>query len=152
MKIVRSVLVYFIKNDEILLLLRNKKSNDLNEGKWIGIGGKIENGESDIDALFRESKEEVGLKPLNYQKLGIVHFYDDGYYEEMTLFRCTNFDGQVKDCNEGTLKYIDIKDIFSLNLWEGDKIFLPFVFNNQTFKKIVLKYKHHSLVESNIEK
>ncbi|MBP5173487.1 MAG: NUDIX domain-containing protein, partial [Clostridia bacterium] len=72
-----TVLCYISRGDSYLLLYRNKKENDENEGKWIGIGGRIEEGESPEDCLIREVREETGLQLDGYRYRGLVTFVSD---------------------------------------------------------------------------
>ena len=123
---VRTTLAYIEQNDSYLLLHRNKKKNDLNEGKWIGVGGKIEKGESVVSAFKREIKEETGLDVGKYRYLGKIDFLNDRYPpERMFLFKVASFSGELIPCSEGELAWVKKKEVLSLPLWEGDKAFLP---------------------------
>ena len=142
----KTVLIYLKKDNKYLMLLRNKKENDLNEGKWIGIGGHIEQNETTEEALIREVKEETNLDLISYKSRGYIHFINDEYEEIMYLFTSDNFEGNLIECNEGTLKWIDEKDILNLNLWEGDRIFLPTLLYKEEEIKLELIYKGKKLV------
>lgn len=84
---VRSTLCYIENNGKYLMLYRNKKENDMNEGKWLGLGGKIEEGESPDDCVMREVREESGIELTAVHARGLVHFIDDsGYEEDMYLY------------------------------------------------------------------
>lgn len=150
MKIVKTVLIYLKKENQILMLLRNKKQDDYNANKWIGVGGKILENESVYQALLREVKEETNLSLLDAKYLGLVKFIDNDYVEEMSLFTSSSFTGELKECDEGTLSYVDIRKIDTLELWEGDKIFLPFVLNEKEFNKIILTYQNSKLIAHEI--
>ena len=136
-----TVLIYLEKNDEYLLLYRNKKNNDMNKGKYIGIGGKVEVGETVFDALKREVKEETNLDLCSYEYKGIVYFHNDDFHEAMHLFTSIDFKGQIKECDEGTLHWVKKDKIMSLPMWEGDKIFFDYIKNNEPFFKLDLYYK-----------
>lgn len=115
----------FIKNDgKILMLHRNKKKNDFNEGKWIGIGGKLEYGESPEEALVREVQEETGLTLKDFRMIGIVTYAPDeaaNYEGEVTFFYTSDaFEGSLIECNEGDLEWVEEFEITDLNLWESD--------------------------------
>ena len=142
-----TVLCYIKKDDCYLLLLRNKKKNDMNEGKWMGVGGHIENNETPKEAAIREIKEETGLvvEQLNY--VGVVEFVNDDYSEVMHLFTVDAFKGELIECNEGTLKWVPIKDIYNYPMWEGDKAFLPLIAKPSPFFKLKVIYKGKQLVE-----
>lgn len=143
----KTVLAYIQKDDKILMLFRNKKENDLNMGKWIGIGGHIEIGEDKEIALRREIKEETGLDVLSYQYRGEILFQNDIYEEIMYLFIVDSFKGSLIPCDEGALSWIDKKDIMSLNMWEGDRIFLPILLTTDEMINLVLRYSGDKLVE-----
>lgn len=141
-----TVLCYIKRDDSYLMLFRNKKKNDMNEGKWMGVGGHIEKGETPEQAAIREIKEETGLivESLNY--VGVVKFINDDYDELMHLFTVDSFKGELIECNEGELKWIPIKDIYNYPMWEGDKAFLPLLVNNSEFFKLKLTYQGKKLV------
>ena len=148
----KTVLWYIEDNEKYLMLNRNKKTNDLNIGKWIGVGGKIEH-ESIMDALHREVFEETNLEIIESIYFGEVQFFQDNYQEIMYLFKVTKFKGLLSETCEGTLKWINKNEILKLPLWAGDKIFLERLFNNKPFQLLVLRYdgeklKDHTFIET----
>lgn len=140
---IETVLCYIEKEDSYLMLYKNKRKNDYNLGKWVGIGGHKEDNESIEECLLREVYEETGLKLLNYKHRGIIYFYNDDYKEKMYLFTSCHFSGNLIDCSEGELKYILKKDIYKLPMWEGDKYFLDKLLNNEDYFEMILKYKNN---------
>ncbi|MBQ3253096.1 MAG: 8-oxo-dGTP diphosphatase [Acholeplasmatales bacterium] len=144
----KTVLCYIEDNNKYLMLHRTKKNQDLNEGKWLGIGGHIEANETPDEALIREVLEETGLTLLNYTFNGIVEFINDNYKEIMYLYTSNSFEGLISECNEGELSWIDKDKILSLNLWDGDKIFLKKLFNNETNFYLRLYYDNNNFVRS----
>lgn len=142
----KTVLCY-IKNEknQYLLMHRNKKENDINKDKYIGVGGHIEFQENKEEALLREVKEETNLTLLNYKYIGEVYFKDDDYEEIMYLYESDKYIGELSECNEGTLIFVNKEEILSLNLWEGDKEFLIYLLNEKTFTRLELIYKNHKL-------
>ena len=143
----KTVLCYLHRGDKYLLLYRNKKNNDINEGKWIGIGGHIEPGETKELALKREVKEETGLLINSYKYRGDLIFINDDYEEIMYLYTSDDFSGELIECDEGELHWIDKDKILELNLWEGDRTFLPKLLNTDEFIKMTLRYSKDQLIE-----
>ena len=144
---VNSTLIYLERGDEYLMLHRTKKENDCNRDKWIGIGGKFEEGESPEECALRETKEETGLALTSYRYRGIVTFVSDKWESEyMHLFTADGFEGTLKDCDEGELAWIKKKDLLALPAWEGDKIFLRLLDKDEPFFSLKLKYEGDTLV------
>ena len=125
---INTTLCYIEKDNKYLMLHRIKKQNDLNQDKWIGIGGKFEDKESPEQANRREALEETGLTLQNCNYRGIVTFVSNKWPTEyMHLFTCIDFSGDLKECDEGVLEWVDKSKIYDLPLWEGDKIFLKLI-------------------------
>ena len=142
-----SVVCYLKKNDCYLLLFRNKKKNDYNPDKWIGVGGHLEKGETIDQAAIREIKEETGLDVHSLSCSGEVLFVYDDYQEKMYVYEITDFSGELIECDEGDLKWIPIKDTYHYPMWEGDKAFLPLLINHEQYFNIELHYKNDVLVK-----
>ena len=145
-----TTLCYLEKDGAYLMLHRVKKKKDVNKEKWIGVGGHFEEGESPEDCLIREVREETGLTLTEWQYRGIVTFVsDEAPTEYMHLFTAAGFAGQMKEtCDEGTLEWVPIEKIPTLNLWEGDKIFLRLLSENAPFFSLKLVYQGSSLVKA----
>ena len=138
---VNSTLCYIERRGEYLMLHRVKKKNDINKDKWIGIGGKLEEGESPFDCVLREAREETGLRLIDPQYRGLVTFTDDtGYTEQMHLFTCQRFEGELSECDEGELEWVKISLIESLPIWQGDKLFLSLLSGDEPFFSLKLSY------------
>ena len=142
-----TVLCYLKKDNQYLFMLRNKEKNDLNEGKWIGIGGHIEPGETKEEALIREVKEETGFTIKSFSYRGEILFINNDYQEIMYIFTSDDFDGEMIECNEGELSWIDKDKILDLNLWEGDRYFLKPLLNSDKMIKMEMRYKDKQLVK-----
>ena len=144
---IKTTLAYIEKGDSYLLLYRDKKENDLNEGKWIGVGGKIEPGESNVHAFKREIKEETGLEVKGYSYLGKIDFLNDLYPpERMFLYKVTSFEGNLTCCDEGELAWAKKSEMGCLPMWEGDKAFLPLLEEKHPKPfSLILEYRGGSL-------
>ena len=144
---INSTLCYLERGDEYLMLHRVKKKNDMNHDKWIGVGGKFEDKESPEDCILRECFEETGLTLTEYRYRGLVTFVSDLYPTEyMHLFTATGWMGEPHPCDEGELAWIKKRDLLSLPLWEGDKIFLRLLDTDDPFFSLKLKYEGEALV------
>ena len=122
---IRSTCGYLRQNGRWLMLLRNRKKDDVNQGKWIGPGGKFEPGEDARTCMKRELFEETGLidDELNFE--GLIYFrYPHKEEEKIWIYTCDRFHGEMHPCNEGTLEWIGEEKIPGLSLWEGDRLFL----------------------------
>ena len=148
---VNTTLCYIEKGNSWLMLHRVKKKNDINRDKWIGIGGKFEENETPEECLLREALEETGLKLISYRLRGIVTFISDRYEGEyMYLFTSDNWEGELKECNEGTLEWFKKEDVIGLHIWEGDKLFLKELIEDRGFFTMKLRYEGDMLSESEI--
>ena len=147
---IQTTLCYIEQNNAYLMLHRIKQKHDLNQDKWIGIGGKFEEGESPEDCLLREALEETGLTLTQYRYRGIVTFVSDRYpSEHMHLFTASKFTGTLKECDEGVLEWVQKDTLLSLPHWEGDEIFLKLLENlEQPFFSLKLCYEGDTLVEA----
>ena len=118
-------LCYIENNGRYLMLHRNKKKNDENSGNWIGVGGKFLEGESPEECMIREAYEETGIRVLKWHYRGIVTFVSDRWEgEHMHLFTAESESADFHPCDEGDLQWIDKDEVTNLKIWEGDRIFL----------------------------
>ena len=149
----QTTLCYIDNGDSYLMLHRVKKENDASHGKWIGVGGKCEADESPDECMIREVKEETGLDIHRWQYRGIVTFISDVWpCEYMHLFTATEWSGEEIVCDEGDLAWVDKKNLFTLNLWEGDRIFLRLLMDDrQPFFSLKLVYRGDDLVEAKLD-
>lgn len=147
-----STVCYIEKEGKYLMLHRTKKKNDINEGKWLGIGGKFEDKESPEDCIIREVKEETGLA-LNSVKLrGILTFINTICETEyIYVFTSNDFTGNLIECNEGELKWVEKEKVTSLNLWEGDKIFIEKIKEESPFFTIKYVYDGDTLLHYDLK-
>ncbi len=136
-----STLCYIEKDGKYLMLHRTVKKNDVNKDKWIGVGGHFEVDESPEECLLREVKEETGYTLTSYQYRGIVTFVSGGGVTEyMSLFTADGFEGEPIPCDEGELEWVDIEEVWHLNIWEGDKIFFRLLDEQKEFFSLKLTY------------
>ena len=147
--LIKTTLIYYEKDDSYLMLYRDKKKNDLNQGKWIGVGGHLEDGETPAQCAKREFKEETGLTLTKFSYRGYVDFLNDRYDpERMYLYVGKEAEGELIPCDEGELSFIKKEDIPSLNLWEGDRIFLPLLAKDEKVFHLSLYYHGDELIEA----
>ena len=144
-----TTLCYVTRGNEVLMLHRIKKKNDINQDKWIGIGGKFEGMESPDKCLLREAKEETGLTLTSWRCRGVVTFLTtDGFGEYMYLFTADGFEGELTDCPEGELKWVSRDFLNELPKWEGDQIFLDLLWQDAPFFLLKLRYDGDKLIEA----
>ena len=147
---IQSTLCYLERGDEYLMLHRVKKKDDANHDKWIGVGGKFEEGESPEECILRETREETGLTLKNWRCRGVVTFLSNGPWdgEYMYLFTADDFEGELTDCNEGELRWVSREFLNELPKWEGDQIFLDLLWQDAPFFLLKLRYNHDKLEEA----
>ena len=109
---ITTTLCYIEKDGKYLMLHRVKKHNDINEGKWIGVGGHAENQETPEECLVREVKEETGLTLTSYRFRGLVTFISNECEPElMCVFTADGFTGELIECDEGELAWVDKEEV-----------------------------------------
>lgn len=144
-----TTLCHIEKDSCYLMLHRVKKENDLNRDKWVGIGGKFEDRESPEECNSREVLEETGLTLNSARYCGIVTFVSDKWETEyMHIFHSDDFSGTVRDCDEGVLEWVRKDNLYTMPIWEGDKIFLRLIEENSPFFSLKLVYEGDRLVYS----
>ena len=146
---INTTLCYITRGDEVLMLHRVKKKNDLNQDKWIGVGGKFQGEETPDECLLREAREETGLELTSWRCRGGVTFLSDRWPGEfMYLFTADGFCGELKECDEGDLQWVSRDFISQLPQWEGDKIFLDLLWQDAPFFLLKLRYEGEHLAEA----
>jgi 8-oxo-dGTP diphosphatase len=124
-----ATLCYVRRAGQTLMIHRIKKENDMHLGKWNGLGGKLEPGETPEECAIREIREESGLAARNPQLKGFLTFpgfaNDEDWYAFVFVVR--DFEGDLVESPEGILQWIDDGVLLHLSLWEGDLIFLPWL-------------------------
>ena len=144
-----STLCYIEKDGQYLMLHRTVKKNDVNKDKWIGVGGHFEADESPEECVLREVKEETGYTLTSYRFRGIVTFVSgNGVTEYKHLFTADEFEGKSIACDEGELEWVKKEDVLKLNIWEGDRIFLRLLADEEPFFSLKLVYDGHDTLVS----
>ena len=148
-----TTLCYIEKDNKYLMLHRIKKEKDINKDKYIGVGGHFEYGESPDECLMREVREETGLRLTSYRARGVVTFiYGDEVVEYMHLYTADGFEGDISDCDEGELVWIDKDKVGELNIWDGDRIFFRLLAENRDFFSLKLVYSiNDELIEVKLD-
>ena len=142
----KTTLCYIEKDDSYLMLYRNKKKVDINKNKWIGVGGHLLENETPDECLLREVYEETGLTLLDYKLRGEIIFYIDDLIETSYLYTANKFDGEIKECDEGELRWVKKSELFDLPMWEADPLFLRKLINDEEFFRIKLVYINDKLI------
>lgn len=150
---INTSLCYIECDNKYLMLHRIKKVNDENHDKWIGIGGKFCDKESPEECMLREVYEETGLTLENYSYRAIITFVSNEYETQyMHLFTCQSFSGKIKNqCEEGNLEWVDKEKVYSLPIWQGDKIFLELISKPCPFFSLKLEYSNDSLIKATLD-
>jgi len=153
MKLMTLCYIQDLNTNKTLMLHRVKKENDIHEGKWNGVGGKFEAGESPEDCVIREVKEETGLNIISPSLKGIITFPKFGKQNEdyyVFVFTAKEFTGElIDDCPEGNLEWVDSDKLLDLNLWDGDKYFIPLL-NKLGMFSAKIYYENDVVVEKEI--
>ena len=137
-----TTLCYVERDGCWLMLHRVKKNADENAGKWIGIGGHLEENESPEECIRREAREEAGVELSDLRLRGIITFILPDWGNELTFLYTAKTDiTELPDCGEGVLEWVPIENVMSLPLWEGDKVFLPLLLSRQEPFSLKLVYE-----------
>ena len=135
MKTYNATLVLVIKGNRILLAL---KKYGFGEGKWNGVGGKIEQGETAEQCAVRETQEEIGITPIEYEKVGILEFdeYIKGERGFLVghVYRVTEFTGEPTESDEMRPEWFDIDKIPYNQMFPDDQYWLPLLLAGKKFK------------------
>ena len=146
-----TTLCYIENENSYLMLYRNKKKNDENQGKYVGIGGHFLEKESPYECIIREAWEETGLDITPIYR-GIVTFISDKYEtEQMHLFTCKKYSGSLTTCQEGELVWVEKNDLDKIPMWQGDRIFFDLLEKREDFFNLKLEYVGEELISYSID-
>lgn len=138
-----STICYLDNGKEFLLLERNKKAQDIHQGKWVSVGGKFEPGETPEQCAIREIKEETGLDAELLDLVGFISFPDfkhDGEDWYSFVYRVPQFSGELQACDEGTLHWVAYDQVLSKPTWQGDYIYLEWILTRKPFFSAMFQY------------
>ena len=148
----QTTLCYIEKDGKYLMMHRVKRENDINKDKWVGVGGHFEADESPEECLLREVKAETGLTLTSWRFRGVLTFICDKQPTEyMFLYTADAYSGELTECSEGDLEWIDKSCVYDLPIWEGDKIFFRLLEEEHPFFSLKLKYENDILVETSLD-
>lgn len=143
-----ATICYIDNGKELLLLHRNKKENDVHEGKWISVGGKLEPGETPDECARREIFEETNLLVEKMKFRGVITFpnftSETDWYT--FVFHVTQFSGKLisdEDSREGTLEWVPYNEVLKKPTWEGDYEIFKWILTNKPFFSAKFKYNHN---------
>lgn len=144
-----TTLCYLERNGCYLMMNRDRKQHDENAGKWIGVGGHMEAGESPEECIVREVREETGAELKSFRLRGILTFILPDWGDELTFLYTGEVDGEVlQACDEGSLAWIPKDHVMDLSLWEGDRVFLPLLMSSEACFSVKLIYAPGGALES----
>lgn len=152
---VLSTICYLDNGHQFLLLKRDKKANDIHEGKYVGVGGKFEAGETPEACAKREIFEETGLVAKKMQLCGFITFPDftqDGRDWYSFVYRVTEFEGTLLESSpEGSLEWVDYEAIGDLPSWEGDMIFINWILEDSPYFSARFSYRDDQMIDYDVE-
>lgn len=151
MKTILATLCYVRAQGRTLLLHRVKRADDVHRGKWNGLGGKMEPGETPEEGVIREVKEESGLVLSAPRLRGILTFpqFNQNFHEYTFLFTADRFEGEIGECDEGELRWIADVEVSGLPMWEGDYLFLKWL-EQERFFSAKFNYENERLLKHEV--
>ena len=117
------------------ILLGRRKKNGFGQGKWLGLGGKVEHGESIEQAMVRECEEEANIKVTDFVKRGVLTFYyTNDPNMEVHYYEIISYTGDPSDSDEMEVSWIDLKTIPYEKMWPNDRYWLPMFLKQEYFE------------------
>ena len=150
-----ATICYIKKDNKVLMLKRDKKKNDIHKGFYLAPGGKFEMNETPEECAIREVFEETGLVVKNPNYRGFLTFEDSentpfGDLWYVWIYTFDGYEGEMIECNEGTLEWVDIDKLTELNMLDGDRIFTPYIFQDKIFS-MKFKYDNYKLIDHSLQ-
>ena len=147
-----TVLGVLQRPDGKFLITKRRMDKEWAAGWWEVPGGGVRAGEESKEAAMREVKEETGLTLTSYKFRGLVTFINSECESElMCVFTADGYTGELIECNEGELCWVDKKIVPELPTWEGDKAFLNLLLSEEKrFFSVKLQYEGELLVNTEI--
>lgn len=148
-----ATICYIDNGSSLLLMYRNKKPNDVHEGKWISVGGKLEKGETPDECARREIFEETGLVVKKMDFKGIITFpnFTPDTDWHTYVFKVTAFDGELlSDSVEGTLEWVPYHEVLQKPTWEGDYEIFKWILEDVPFFSAKFTYVDKVLVDKSV--
>jgi 8-oxo-dGTP diphosphatase len=147
-----ATLCYIKRDNQTLMMHRIKRADDMHYGKWNGLGGKMHPGETPEECVIREVREESGLALTKPELKGFITFpaFDEIEDWYVFLFVARDFAGSLIECEEGRLEWINDDKLLTLDLWEGDHVFMPWLDGTKFFSAKICydkgKFTGHEVV------
>lgn len=144
----------FLRHENQILLAMKKRG--FGAGRWNGVGGKIEPGETMEQALVRETQEEIGVTPLNWQKVAVHDFVmdadtDQPWHMYVHAFVCREWQDEPAESEEMAPRWFDINDIPYDDMWQDDIVWLPQVLRGRKLRCVFRFDKDDSMTAASFE-
>ena len=151
-KWVDTTLVYVRRDGKTLLLERNKRKVDMHGGRFVGLGGKFISGETPHQCMVREVFEESGLNVIKAKLQGLIHFplFDGERNIRSYLYEVTDFDGELIENDEGSLHWVPDESVFDQFMWEGDRLFLDWFYQDKGYFESTFIYENKAFISYDV--
>lgn len=155
-----TTLCYIENNDDYLVLHRVKRKVDVNEDKWVGVGGHFMDNECPFSCVKREVREETSLDIDSFKLRGVVTFISDCWETDYMFLYTASINDELRAsidvndynlCDEGNLRWVNKKELLTYNIWEGDKIFLELLESGKCGFDLKLTYRGNQLIEAMLD-